>query len=87
MFKEIKKIWLHTTTCPKTGKYSRKSLQMWGSFCVACILGISDILYDVNDIIVALFLGHSLGTTAISVYDKLQGKYGDTIKKGTEDKE
>ena len=36
--KELKKLWLDTTTNPATGKYSQKRLMMWGSFLIAILM-------------------------------------------------
>jgi hypothetical protein len=67
--RELRKIWRDTTQNPD-GKYSRKSLQMWVSFQMACLLAILSVFRPVSVELVGAFLLASFGTAALTVWDK-----------------
>lgn len=70
----VKKVWLDTTTSPTDGKYSRKSLMMWGTFFLAIGLSIASIWHKVSVELIVVLLCFSFGITTLSVVDKYFNK-------------
>lgn len=73
---EVKKMWFDTLTNPETGKYSRKSVQIFFSFNFCLLSGIVTLLTDleVPEFIFVGMLGIATGTTLFSVIDKYNTK-------------
>ena len=75
----LKKIWLDTTTSPNDGKYSRKSLMMWGAYFLALGLSVASIWYSVSVELIVVLLAFGFGITTLSVVDKYFNRQSNNV--------